>query len=466
MDVIQRNPKYPMADFLAMSQPFSDPLNINFKFMIDYSKPYGLFAPESVQDSALAYLKRIGETARYELLNLFIDNFKNIIKNHEYLLLGVDGIDAIIERNQNEQFYLDDNDLIITTRETIDMKIQSLLNAYRYIWFDDVRGVEVLPVNLREFDCYFVLYALGYYNHMLYDDTEDNPEGNILPTVKKIYENLTEERMGDIANLKFNCVVINVGCASIDLKNSSKGFFDAISNDPNDLTTAKNSIGMKFKFARVNGIFNNLFGDIDMTKLFVTLAIENKTTPGKKITVNSVKEGISGFGKNVVGAFSKAGALILDDLKNKRMEDLKNRGERALKRLTVKDTFIGNALENLQDANYLAGMVTNTIDKGLNLAEDYLVNKNITRLNNLVSMNFADNLYDVYQNFTQKPYKGSETFQNEENKKAITGQGAQMIEQQDLKNDIIPRHYKPDAAPNVKKGVEIRQENIYTRRSF
>lgn len=183
---IARNSKYMVPETKAYHTPYDDYFFTGFKFMVDYSKPCGLFADEEHTDSALNYLSRIGEVERYDLLKKFINNWKVIHKDFEHLLMKTDGVGGVYTQGQVEQFYTDNGEMTLVYRETVDLKIMSLINAYRYIWFDDVRGVEVLPSNLREFDCVFVTYQRGYYLMDLYD------QDNILPTLRKVSENLIE----------------------------------------------------------------------------------------------------------------------------------------------------------------------------------------------------------------------------------------------------------------------------------
>jgi hypothetical protein len=461
MLTIGRNIKYITGELQGLLSEYSDPLFLGFKVMIDYTKPYGLFAPESNVDSALAFLKRIGEVSRANLLESFIDNLQKICKNHEYLFQTIEGLSEIASKNQNEQFFMEDNKLNITFRETIDMKIQSLVNAYRNIWFDDMRGVEVLPQNLREFDMYIVIYSNGYFQEGLYgyDESNDESKGNILPTIKKVVENLTLEKMNDISNIQFNCSVFYIGAASINVQESGKGFYESVSNTANP-EEVRNSIAFNYKFARLNGIFNNIFGDVDFSRMFALLATTNKSEKQKFKPLTS-KADVKNYVKSVGDAFTNAAKDIKDDITNKRLDDLKNRGARALKRLTAEETFVGNALKNFSDSKYLSGMVTNTLDKATNYLEDRFVNRTMSKLNNLVSMNFADNLYDVFKNFTQSPREGVNMLPNEANIGAGTS-GANMIEAQAIKTPAQPRHYAPEKIHEVEKGITFKTGNIYS----
>jgi hypothetical protein len=239
-----------------------------------------------------------------------------------------------------------------------------------------------------------------------------------------------------------------------------------MSNEANGSDVVETSIYINYKFARVNGTYGTMFGNVDFAKLFTTLAIENKTPAAKKKF--KLKDALKAGFEVAKYAFTEAGALILDDIKNKRLDDLKNRGTRALKRVAPKGTFVGNALTNFTDPKYLAGMVTNTIDAGLDYVEDKYINRNLTKLNNLMSMNFADNLFEVYKNFSAKPFDATSSFNNGSNNMYadVENKGTSMIEKQDIQSNMQPRHYTPEAIRDVNPGVTYSEENIYKRNSF
>ena len=90
--------------------------------------------------------------------------------------MQVEGLEVIQNRKPGHVFTEEDK-LNIIIRETVDMRVQSLINDYNHIWYDHVRGVEVLPQNLREFDMFIMLYDVNYYNTMLYDIDNDELSG-------------------------------------------------------------------------------------------------------------------------------------------------------------------------------------------------------------------------------------------------------------------------------------------------
>lgn len=134
--IMLNSPIRDVARFLDANN-ISDPLFLRFKIFFDFTASSGLLAEETNTNSALAYLKRIGDVARYQLLKDFIESLKIISSEYPFLMQDLDGLSEILSANP-QCFIPDDQNLMIHCLETVDMKIQKLVTSYRKIIYDDV----------------------------------------------------------------------------------------------------------------------------------------------------------------------------------------------------------------------------------------------------------------------------------------------------------------------------------------
>jgi len=411
------------SEMRSYMSKFSDPLNLNFKLMVDYDKTSGLFADEDkYKDSALAYLKRIGENERYNMLLKWISVFKKFIKGFDFLIQEVEGIDEIINHKTGDM-YTDDAKITVTIRETSDMLCQSLLTTWRHIWFDDIRCVEVIPINLRRFDLNILIFNSGYYNLAIYDDVEtqffnglsnsvknnDDYQKKMFPTIKKLSDKYFIENAN---KYDFNHHLIMLKSVLINNEESGKNFFSTISNEMSD-EGIKNSITFNFKFATYKGNFNNIFGEFDFVSLLAIAAVENKrmsimtsaelnkemslagnNTEPYMTAEAKTKAKFSDYFKNTNETFKQIGIDTLNELKSKPAEYTNN--------FFGPNSTIGSAIETITDPSLLANMTKNTIDLGITYIEDKYINGFVSNINSLVMNNFSENFVDVYNKYLVK----------------------------------------------------------------
>jgi uncharacterized protein YqkB len=431
----------------AYQAKFADPLTLNFKIMIDWDKKSGLFADVENVDSALAYLKRIGDELRFNMLKYWIDVFKTFIKNYDFLILSCEGVDAIINAKPHEVFTENDK-LSLTIRETSDMLIQSLLTQYRHIWFDDVRCVEVIPANLRRFDLSILIYSSGYYNMALYDvlnnvnGTTDNIQTKIFPTIKKLSDKYFFE---NAQTYDFNHHLVNLQDAQINNEDSGKSFFSSLSNEMSG-DNVKNTMVFNYRFADYRGSFNNIFGQFDFTKLLALASAQNKllnqvsnqTSTSQTTTNQQNKQTLSDRLKDFFGETKNEFVNNTTSTINL----LKNKPSAYAQSLISPNTVIGNTFKNLTNPAYLPKLIKNTVDLGITKAENYLVYDNIAKLNNMVLKNFSDNFLGIYENwFGPKEVPNKAT----------------------LFEDVQQRQ---DPNQKVDNNAKFGNENIYNRKSF
>ena len=332
------------AELRALLDAYGDPLQLNFKLLIDWKSKYGLFADEKHINSALAYLKRIGQTERYDLLKVFIAAFQDLVRNYDYLFLSVSGIGEIItSKPWTWPSSSEDWQMQFTLRETIDFRIQALITMYRHIWYDDVRGVEVLPINLRMFKCSVLVYSHGYFSNILYGLnkekneklTQDNLEKGILPTVEKL------ENLEDKSEYHFNYVLAECSQCQIDTTNSSKTLFDEIGNEMNG-EIAKTNLVITFRNCSHKGMFRSVTGNIDFGKMLVIAAELNK----QKNQMNVSKLTPEKYAKKLGEGLLKQGKHVL----NRAVKI----GQKAIGNVIGKNSVIGQYFDILTDPDKLS----------------------------------------------------------------------------------------------------------------
>lgn len=427
---LKRQSTYLSSEIFAYNAKYSDPLNLSFKCLIEYSKPYGLFADEAYPDSALAYLKRIGEDARYTLLLNWIKLWKDFFRYYDWLFLTIDGLDNVQNYNPFDNYKEEEAKLTVTIREPIDMSFQALLTMYRHIWFDDIRQVEVLPANLRRFDMYVLVYPVGIYNSVFYD-SQGNPEpySSMITKAKNLAKNTinnaidglfgnkkekgeapdVEQKMfptsrklmlGDTIDVlglarEYNHQMYIFGDCQINNQESGKTFATSVTNEAGGGDIVKNTLCIQYRFARYKGRFNNVFGDLDPVKL---LALWDKMKKDQQILTDrenlSIKEKLNDSYKTFLGGLKEAASNTLKDMGSMAVDA----ADSALGQMIGGGTApIGNVYKDYDIFNpdYLSRMVKSTFEQGLNIGVNEFVG-GFNRLDNLTYNNFTKEMFGTY----------------------------------------------------------------------
>lgn len=411
-----------MGELRALNAKYADPLTLNFKLMINYDKPYGLFAPEENVNSALAYLKRIGQTVRYEMLKNWIGIVQIFMRDFDFLMLQAEGFEVVQNWKPGLQF-TEDERVNFLIRETSDMLVQSILTNYRYIWFDDIRNVEVLPINLRRFDVTMLVYASGYYNMMFYDNEYGtwDIEKMIFPTIRKLSTEVPDMRA-------FHHHLYTLGDCWINNEESGKNFTANIQNEQN-ADFIKNNLTLNFRFGRYSGQFNAISGAVNYGALLAATAAFSDESQAVENIKKTLKDQLDDAKKSLVASTVKTLKTRVDQLEGK---------------LLSKYSVIGDLWSKVS-VDYAQQMVKNTIDLGINKVQEMVIDNPLTQLNNLVNLNFANNLYDLVKNNTsQKPGNSTKLLTNSESSSIYEGEG-----------------FNPGGKLMVKSGTSFGEYNVY-----
>lgn len=177
-----------IRNFMDQSRWFTDPFSaINdptisgFKLFFHFGSASGLLAHEKHINSAQAYLKRIGQTTRYENLKKFILLLSKTSSECSWLFQDVDGLQEVYSNPKSN--VLKESIIDIKTLETVDLKIASLMGLYHTIVWDENRMCYVLPQNLRNFSYSICVHDWRIFRTRSYDEyTQITPTGNRVKT--------------------------------------------------------------------------------------------------------------------------------------------------------------------------------------------------------------------------------------------------------------------------------------------
>ena len=116
----------------------------------------GLFFHESHPDSAIRYLKSIGEYTRAQMVKELIQGLYEIQKMPWYIQ-KVSGLEEIWKIDPAQSFRGKDKKITFETLESIDLKMTYLMDLYRKAAFDAIHMRWMLPSNLRSFKMELVI---------------------------------------------------------------------------------------------------------------------------------------------------------------------------------------------------------------------------------------------------------------------------------------------------------------------
>lgn len=469
-----------------MMMPFTDPLWLNFKVFIDTTKEKGFFGRDynegkdgqgsnNKQDSALAYLKRIGEEERYQMLKIWQRNFIELVKMYDFLLIEIDGLENIYSAKQDEA-WLSENKIKFKIRETADMRVQSLIHTYRQIVYDSSRGVQIIPNNLLSFPLSVMVYASGYFNSELYDldsTYQEDTYKRMFPTYKKL-DNIPEVSSFNTIH-PFNYILFDFPGVTIDMTESGTSFFTDVSNNVgNSMVT--NNLTFTFWSCAVNGVFNNTIGQFDFGKILAFLSAQDKlvNTSGflkrniydgtffgnfmSQIYENANKWGPRGLLKN----FQNAGEFALNKL-------MKN-SNRYLQALNLWATNLAESVVNLTSPDYYFKLANSSVARMIDLIDDKVYEGlKIRDINRFMETNFSDKVASQYKRFETKVLTNIE--HNDKIKAGITAaaktdnHGVTLFSDTGVPNDGLTVDMKTQGHTNEARLLPS-HSNIYHRKSF
>lgn len=412
---LKRNGDNVIPEMRMSSMLYADPVSPCFKVYFDFSKPYGLFADESNPNSALAYLKRIFGTktqesglTRYDLLKATIENIKILNQYYDFLYEEIEGLDQIVTTAPEHTFDEKESKISIKLRETIDMRVMSLITQLRHVMYDDERMVEVLPENLRRFDVFVSVFPTGYYNNILYGinttPSEKDSNGNsvptteiiqhkILPTIDKLCDaklHVQDESKNIIFNKNsfntFNNIQFEMNDCYFNFEESAKEPFGTVSNVENS-DIMKISLTFNFRFASYSIVDNTLISGSTIANaigkdLQIASALNRATNVGEMLRISS--------GEELQSPWKRLG----EDLKSGFVEGWKS-SVNAVKSKFQKQYPIGNVYSRL-NGDFIKNTLKSTVEQGINKVEDYAYANTVGKVERLIRENTRLNPKKLY----------------------------------------------------------------------
>jgi hypothetical protein len=164
---------------------FQDPTYLGFKLFFVFDGPDSkLLGSEKNPNSALGYLKNIGDTQRYNYLKSFKDHLQKINLEIPWFFQEVVGLGDAWKHGYQEAEYKpklgEDRKIAIKCLESIDLRMTALIDLYRKACFDWNYRREIVPKNLRQFTVYIYVYEARTINY------KGTPRSNSAIDVKKV----------------------------------------------------------------------------------------------------------------------------------------------------------------------------------------------------------------------------------------------------------------------------------------
>lgn len=260
------------SDFNTIYEKLNDPTVTGFKIYFHFASQTGLLADQRHFNSALAYLKRIGEMDRYFYLVNFIATLQKISQSSPWIFKDISGLDDMFTTFPNGK--LREHEIEIKTFETIDLKMQRLIMLYRNAAYDDERGVWVLPVNLRRFS-----FSVYVYDNRPFS-ANDATASKYLRTAYKWHNSdvVNGSNPRNLAHVLFDC-----GQAEFTW-NSGKAFFSSVSNNNSDPNT--NNLSMIVRQVAISDLM--LMIDENLIKQWTEHQDAKKTIDGVSVPSTSM----------------------------------------------------------------------------------------------------------------------------------------------------------------------------------
>lgn len=501
----------------ALMTPFADPLFRNFKILLDTSCKKYLLAPAKNEDgsenvdSAEAFLRRIGEDERADMLQAWVELTKSLFRDYEFLIMNISGLETAFSFWPHAAFKGED-DITIEFRETIDMKVFTWYNMYRDIWYDSDRNVEIIPTNLRRIPFSVMIYSSGYYNSEFYDDLSDikntyysgledvanieafyendNIARHVLPTHIKLNritdaQDLRNFNTVDNANKNlFNYTLIEFPAAIINCEKSGDGYANNVTNEPSsDLT--KVNITFNFYSANVKHIATNLTGPYSFRDMLALIAAQSKfETTSNAISGSNVSLYEKDFVKKWLDTMKERTGVRTP---NKWVSDFMNSWKNVANNMVNSTRTIGrwmlqNATDNLlntkivkdfktyTDPNFLANLTnkqfTKLMDKGI---ESFAQ----TDFGKFLTTNFSNNISQYVAEGLRETHNAVSLF-NEATKHKYEFQQNPQLDQnmttETFDNDNISvnqnSHIQQEKSINTIKNGKSNINDIYKRKGF
>ena len=130
-------------------------------------------------ESAVGYLEAIGQPTRAGYLRAFIQGIREIESSRPYYFQTIEGITEAYNKTLDmvDPFSgsADGEGITIGCLEAIDLKLTALFSLYKAACYDVKYKRNIIPINLRYFNCYVDILEIRKFNSVRLATTAANP---------------------------------------------------------------------------------------------------------------------------------------------------------------------------------------------------------------------------------------------------------------------------------------------------
>jgi len=191
-------PNYSVADYFKdidkwkkQLNPFVTKGHFYFKIFFNFDTNYGLLGGilnhNKSTNTAYAYLSLCENMGLYKSqlisnrknsLFKFVNTLSNISINNPWFFKSINGLNNIKGSYVNAEDFSDNTIEIQCSEESIDMRLGTLFDLYKYSCYDNIRNKEIIPANLRKFEMQILFCHVPFKKYQQEFTSNENKEYN------------------------------------------------------------------------------------------------------------------------------------------------------------------------------------------------------------------------------------------------------------------------------------------------
>lgn len=257
---------------------FNDPTFLGFVFLFDWYTPdlknsnlgspllagtYDLTNPEykdinTKENTALAYLESIGDDVRINYLKNFQQTLYDINYHMPWYWQSIEGLEGTMSGRQWKDPYVggEDAELKISTLESIDLKIASLMQLYSAAMYDTKYRRVIVPENLRKFGLTIYIKEIRKFRQI--------KSGLISQGIDAAYtlagNNVESGEYKDVTNENGAEIIIHLRSCEFLPGKSATTFFSNFSNSAPE--EAANELCISYEDFEIHSNFPDVMGNV------------------------------------------------------------------------------------------------------------------------------------------------------------------------------------------------------------
>ena len=129
-------------------------------------------------ESAVGYLESIGQTTRASYLKAFIQGIREIEIKRPYYFQTIEGVTEAYNKTMDMTPYggsAEGEGITVGLLEAIDLKMSALFSLYKAACYDVKYRRNIIPINLRYFNCYVDILEIRKFKSVAKATTAGNP---------------------------------------------------------------------------------------------------------------------------------------------------------------------------------------------------------------------------------------------------------------------------------------------------